>query len=242
MSHAAQPAVRLILADAQEMSRHGLRSMLSEDPGIEIVGEVAGAGDALHEACSLRPDIVIVDHDLPSAGGLELARRLNAAETGQVVRTVVLSGAYSDEALSMAVRLQVGAYLDKSCPGAELIAAVHAVAEGAAFLSAQVTRHLFERFELLPTHPALGEAEGVMGLSHREVDVVRSIGGALSNREIAKALGVSETTVKSHVSRLLTKLDMRDRVQVALLAVRLGLVPLYATPTADNPAGPLAAT
>ncbi|GGV46623.1 LuxR C-terminal-related transcriptional regulator [Streptomyces griseoflavus] len=242
MRYAAQPAVRLMIADAQEMSRHGLRSMLADDPGVEVVGEAAGAADALYEARSLRPDIMIVDHDLPSAGGLDLARRLNDGEIGHVVRTVVLSSTYSDEALSTAVRLQVGGYLDKSCPALELTAAVHAVAEGAAFLSAQVTRQLFERFELLPSHPALDEAEQVMGLSQREVDVVRSIGGALSNREIAKELGVSETTVKSHVSRLLTKLDLRDRVQVALLAVRLGLVPLHATPSDAGPANVLATT
>lgn len=231
MTTSSSHHIRLLIADAQELSRRGLRAVLAADSGIDIVGESADGRDALHDARIQRPDIAIVDHDLPPMGGLELARRFNEGEAGRVIRSVVLSSSYSDEALSNAVRLRVGGYLNKSCPAAELIAAVQAVSDGAAFLSADVTRRLFERFQLLPAHPFIDSQKGLMGLSQREVDVVRSIGGALSNREIALKLGVAETTVKSHVSRLLTKLDMRDRVQVALLAVRLGLVPLYeATP------------
>ncbi|WP_181924104.1 LuxR C-terminal-related transcriptional regulator [Streptomyces inhibens] len=221
----ARRQVRLLIADGNEFSRRGVLEIVGEELDMVVVGQAADGVEALSRALALRPDIVIADFELPQISGLELTRRLAATPHGETIRTILIGNGMATRSLSEVIRARVDAFLSSDCPARELVAAVRAVAEGSAFLSAIITRHLFEHFQLLPSDAEHRVAD--IGLSRREIDVVRSIGTARSNREIARELGVSEATVKSHVSRLLTKLDMRDRVQIALLAVRLGLVPLH---------------
>ncbi|MEU8538851.1 response regulator transcription factor [Streptomyces sp. NPDC048717] len=215
--------VRVLLADDETMIRAGVRAILATDPGIEVVAE---AGDG-HEAVALtlvhRPDVVLLDIRMPRLDGLGAAEELRrvAPGTALVVLTTFSEDAYIERALACGV----SGFLLKSGDPRELIAGVRAVAEGAAFLSPAVARRVIDTLGGARLTRAADARTRLGGLTGRERDVVALVGAGLSNQEIAARLHVVEATVKAHVSAVLGRLGLRNRVRLAILAHEAGLVP-----------------
>lgn len=210
----------VLLADDQELVRSGFRLMLELAEGIDVVGEAADGHEAIRLAKQLGPDVVLMDVRMPGLDGIEATRRLRQA--GLEARVLVLTTFDLDEYVYAAVRAGASGFLLKDAPRDQLVTAVRTVARGESLLAPAITKRLLERFvHRLPpgeTVPALGD------LTEREVEVLRLIARGLSNAEIATELIVGEATVKTHVARILRKLDLRDRVQAVVLAYESGLV------------------
>jgi DNA-binding NarL/FixJ family response regulator len=214
--------VRVVIADDQALVRAGFRAILETAGGIEVVAEAATGEDAVTESRRHRPDVVLLDIQMPRLDGLDAARRILA--TSPAPRVIMLTTFDLDEYLYESMRAGASGFLVKDTPRDQLIAAVRTVAAGDALLSSSVSRRLIERF--LSVEPVdLSSAEKVHGsLSPREVDVWRAMARGLSNAEIAGELFVSESTVKTHVARVLAKLGARDRLQAVIRAYETGLV------------------
>jgi DNA-binding NarL/FixJ family response regulator len=212
--------IRVLLADDQELVRSGFRLILELAEGIEVTGEAADGREALALAKELQPDVVLMDVRMPELDGIEATRRIRQA--GLETRVLVLTTFDLDEYVYAAVQAGASGFLLKDAPREQLVTAVRTVARGEALLAPAVTQRLIERFLARPpaeeTAPALGE------LSPRELDVLRLVARGLSNAEIAASLIVGEATVKTHVARILRKLDVRDRVQAVVFAYESGLV------------------
>jgi DNA-binding NarL/FixJ family response regulator len=212
-------AVRVLVVDDQELVRQGF-ALILQRAGMDVVGQAADGVEALAEAARARPDVVLMDVRMPRLDGIEATRRLMAGGfTGKVLALTTFD---LDEYVYAAVRAGAAGFLLKDVPPSDLVHAVHVVARGEAMLAPALTRRLLERFSRVPlpgTRPA-----GLPDLTEREVAVTRLVARGLSNAEIAAELHLSEATVKTYVSRLLTKLDLRDRVQLAALAYETGLV------------------
>jgi DNA-binding NarL/FixJ family response regulator len=212
--------IRVLLADDQELVRSGFRLILELADGIEVVGEAADGHEAVRLAKELRPDVVLMDVRMPGLDGIEATRRLGQA--GVDARVLVLTTFDLDEYVYAAVRAGASGFLLKDAPREQLVTAVRTVARGEALLAPAITQRLIERFIARPTPtraaPALAE------LSAREVEVLRLLARGLSNAEIAAALFLGEATVKTHLARIFTKLDLRDRVQAVVFAYESGLV------------------
>ncbi|WP_148572088.1 response regulator [Nocardioides caldifontis] len=213
--------VRVVLVDDEAMVRVGLRMVLTAEPDIEVVGEAQDGAAAEQAAAELRPDVVLMDIRMPGVDGLEGARRVLAAvpETRVVMLTTFDEDAYVEAAL----RAGVSGFLLKVAPPERLIDAVRTVASGGGLLDPTVTLRVIESFASaspLRTQPAAELA----ALTEREKDVLRLIAKGMSNAEIAARLYVGEATVKTHVSGVLTKLGLRDRVQAVVAAYETGLV------------------
>ncbi len=218
----AQPVVRVGLVDDQELIRDGLQAILESDDGVRVV-LTGGDGHALVDAVrgGLALDVALVDIRMPRMDGLEATRRVLALPGAPAV--VVLTTFDEDEYVVAALQAGAVGFLLKRCTRADLLAGVRAAAAGDAVLSPEVTRGVITRMVSgLPADPVPALEE----LTHRERAVLTSIGTGATNAEIAAALFLSESTVKTHVSNVLAKTGCRDRVQLALLAVRAGLVPL----------------
>jgi DNA-binding NarL/FixJ family response regulator len=212
-------ALRVVLADDQALVRAGFRLIL-ERAGIAVVGEAGDGAEAVEVTRATSPDVVLMDVRMPRLDGIEATRRVVAGQPD--VRVLVLTTFDLDEYVHAAVRAGASGFLLKDVRPDDLVHAVHTVARGDAMLAPAVTRRLLERF---------GAAEGPTEamavweqLTEREREVARLMARGLSNGEIAARLFLSEATVKTYVSRLFTKLDVRDRVQVAVLAYETGLV------------------
>jgi len=212
--------IRVLLADDQELVRSGFRLILDLAEGIEVVGEAGDGQQAVRLAKELRPDVVLMDVRMPGLDGIEATRRLGQA--GVEARVLVLTTFDLDEYVYAAVRAGASGFLLKDAPREQLVTAVRTVARGEALLAPAITQRLIERFLNRPTPartaPALAE------LSARELEVLRLLARGMSNAEIAAALFVGEATVKTHVSNVLAKLHLRDRVQAVVLAHELGLI------------------
>jgi DNA-binding NarL/FixJ family response regulator len=212
--------IRVLLADDQELVRSGFRLILELAEGIEIVGEAADGREAVRLAKELQPDVVLMDVRMPELDGIEAIRRLRQA--GVDARVLVLTTFDLDEYVYAAVRAGASGFLLKDAPREQLVTAVQTVARGEALLAPAITQRLIERFVARPpadeVAPALGE------LSARELEVLQLVARGLSNAEIAAELVVGEATVKTHVARVLRKLDVRDRVQAVVFAYESGLV------------------
>jgi DNA-binding NarL/FixJ family response regulator len=212
--------IRVLLADDQELVRSGFRLILELADGIEVVGEAVDGNDAVRLGKELQPDVVLMDVRMPELDGIEATRRLRQA--GVDARVLVLTTFDLDEYVYGAMRAGACGFLLKDAPREQLVAAVRTVARGEALLAPAVTKRLIERFIDRPAPvegtPALGE------LSAREHDVLRLLGRGLSNAEIAEELFIGEATVKTHVARVLRKLDLRDRVQAVVLAYESGVI------------------
>jgi len=212
--------IRVLLADDQELVRSGFRLILELADGIEIVGEAADGREAVRLAKELQPDVVLMDVRMPELDGIEATRRLRHA--GVDARVLVLTTFDLDEYVYAAVRAGASGFLLKDAPREQLVTAVQTVARGEALLAPAITQRLIERFVARPpaseVAPALGE------LSARELEVLQLVARGLSNAEIAAELVVGEATVKTHVARVLRKLDVRDRVQAVVFAYESGLV------------------
>ncbi|MEY9211286.1 response regulator transcription factor [Thermobifida halotolerans] len=219
--------VRVLLADGQPLVRAGLRLVVESDPRLSVVGEAADVRAALSSVRRLLPDVVLTDLCLPGGGGAGLTRGALgwAAGAEQTVRVLaVASAAVPDGAVVEALRSGASGLLLRDTPAEELLRAVRVVADGSAVLSPSVTRRLLDRFAALPPDPPDAVPPGLERLTGREREVLRLLARGLSNAEIADRLVVGETTVKTHVGRVLAKLGLRDRVQAVVYAYENGLV------------------
>jgi DNA-binding NarL/FixJ family response regulator len=213
--------VRVVLVDDVAMVRFGLRMVLTAEPDIEVVGEAADGGAAVGVVEQTAPDVVLMDVRMPEVDGIEGARRVLAQSPE--VRVVVLTTFDEDEYVEAALRAGVSGFLLKVAPPERLIEAVRTVAAGGGLLDPGVTRRVIESFAAAPPLRTR-RAERLDALTERERDVLRLIGRGLSNGEIAAELYLGETTVKTHVSNVLAKLGLRDRVQAVVAAYETGHV------------------
>lgn len=214
--------ITVLLADDHELMRGGLRGMLEAHPDLRVVGEAGDGAEAVELALQLRPDVVIMDIRMPRLDGIEATRRLLAHNGAP--RVLVLTTFDLDEYVWEAMRAGAGGFLLKDAPPGQLAEAVRTVAAGDALLAPAVTRRMVERFVSTPA-PGTGEQSGRFAeLTARELEVLTLIARGHSNREIAAELFLSEATVKTHVTRVLAKLELRDRVQAVVLAYEFGLV------------------
>ncbi|MFJ6725470.1 response regulator [Streptomyces sp. NPDC091281] len=214
--------VRVLLADDQSLVRAGFRALLDAQPDIEVVAEAADGEEAVRLTRALRPDVVLMDIRMPVLDGLAATRRLTGDTALDPVRVVVLTTFELDEYVFEAIRSGASGFLVKDTEPDELLRAVRAVVAGDALLSPGVTRRLIAEFAARSKEPA-PPAE-LARLTEREREVMVLVGMGLSNEEIARRLVVSPLTAKTHVSRTMVKLGVRDRAQLVVLAYESGLV------------------
>lgn len=223
--------IRVGLVDDQAMVRVGLRMILEAEKDIEIVGEAADGADAVALVRDHSPDVVLMDIRMPGMDGLAATEQVLAAHPGS--RIVILTTFDDDEYLYEALRVGTSGFLLKSADGDTLVNAVRVVAGGEALLAPEVTRRVIEKFAASGGAPAeeteppgvhVPSPEAIGDLSEREVEVLQLLARGMSNQEIASELWVSSTTVKTHVSHILTKLGVRDRVQAVVEAYESGIV------------------
>jgi DNA-binding NarL/FixJ family response regulator len=213
--------IRVLLADDQSLVRAGFRMILNAEPDIEVVGEAGGGLAAVTNAEGLRPDVILMDVRMPDLDGIEATRRIVRDEESP--RVLVLTTFDLDEYVYEALRAGASGFLLKDAPEEQLLAAIRVVSGGGSLFAPSVTRRLIQRFAD-ERAPAIAESSAVADLTEREREVLTLIARGLSNGEIAEALVVSEHTTKTHVSSILRKLDLRDRVQAVVLAYESGLV------------------
>jgi DNA-binding NarL/FixJ family response regulator len=217
-------SIRVLLADDQGMVRAGFRMILESEPDIEVVAEADDGGKAVVAARGLRPDVVLMDVQMPNMDGLEATRQIVALDLPEPVRVLILTTFERDEYIFEALRSGASGFLLKNASPEELIEAVRTVAGGEALLAPSVTRRVIEEFAKGPA-PATGpDTTRLQALTEREAEVLTLLARGKSNAEIANALFVGEATVKTHISNLLTKLDLRDRVQAVVFAYESGLI------------------
>ena len=215
-------SIRVLIADDQAMVRAGFGALLAAQPDIEVVGDAADGAQAVAEVAAHEPDVVLMDVRMPVMDGLEAVRRILAGAPERP-RVLMLTTFDLDDYVYAALRAGASGFLLKDAPAAELVHAVRVVAAGDALLAPSVTRRLIADFAA--RQPAGQPQPGrVTALTPRELDVLRLIARGLSNQEIAAELVLAEQTVKTHVSRILTKTGLRDRAQAVVLAYESGLV------------------
>ena len=212
--------VRIVLVDDDDLMRAGLRSVLSSDETIEVVGEAGDGREAVDRIRQLRPDLVLMDIRMPNLDGISATREVLAGASD--VKVVVLTTFEEDDYIFDALNAGASGFLLKRTKPEELIAAIHTVADGDSLLSPSVTRRVIDRMAAQPA-AALSGAR-LEALTPREREVLELVGRGLSNREIADALFIEESTVKTHVKRILMKLGLRDRVQAVILAYETGVI------------------
>ncbi|KAA5836314.1 response regulator transcription factor [Saccharopolyspora hirsuta] len=211
---------RVLLVDDQELMRMGFRMVLDAQEDLEVVGEAGNGEDAVKLAEELRPDVVLMDVRMPVLDGVEATRRIVAADAAKVL---VMTTFDLDEYALSALRSGASGFLLKDTPPENLVSAVRSVASGDAVVSPSVTKRLLDRF-LGDGGGELRDAAVLDALTEREREVLVLVAKGLSNTEIAGKLFLSEATVKTHLGRILSKLDLRDRVQAVVLAYETGLV------------------
>ena len=216
--------IRLLLADDQAMVRQGFGALLNAQDGMVVVGEAINGEDAVRTSRAVRPDVVLMDVRMPVMDGVEATRQLMNPPGGEGhrPRVLMLTTFDLDDYVYESLRAGASGFLLKDASAGDLVAAVRIVAAGEALLSPTVTRRLIEEFARIgPAQRA--RPSGLDELTPRELEVLRLVAAGLSNAEIAERLVVEETTVKTHVSRVLAKLGLRDRVQAVILASEVGL-------------------
>ena len=214
--------IRVVLADDQRLVRAGFRSILAGEDDIEVVGEAADGADALRLVTELRPDVVLLDIRMPETDGLEATRQVVSDRELDGVRVVILTTFDLDDYVYGALRAGASGFLVKDTEPTELIHAVRVVSRGDALISPSVTRRLIAEIAGRKRAPAPNPR--LNALTEREREVLQLVAGGLSNDEIAEHLVLSPATSKTHVSRIMTKLGVRDRAQLVVLAYESGLV------------------
>ena len=217
----AAPTVKVLVADDEALVRAGFRMILESQPDIRVVGEAANGQEAVDAARRLRPDVVLMDVRMPKMSGLEATAAL-ADMLGTPTRVLILTAFGLDEYVYEALRAGASGFLLKDTLPEQLITGVRVVAGGEALLSPSITRRLIEQFAAVRRDPALARRLGK--LSKREVEVLQLLARGLSTQEIAEALFLGESSVKTHIAHVLTRLDLRDRVQAVVFAYESGLV------------------
>jgi DNA-binding NarL/FixJ family response regulator len=215
-------SLRVLIADDQQLVRAGFRLILSEQEGIEVIGEAVDGVEAVSLTASLQPDVVLMDIRMPRLDGIEATRRIVAA-SGHRTKILMLTTFDLDEYVYDALCAGASGFLLKDVPPAQLSAGVRMVSNGDALLAPTITRRLIEEFTTTRVADDR-RTERLAVLSPRETEVFALLARGLSNREIADGLYVGETTVKTHVARILNKLDVRDRIQAVVLAYEVGVV------------------
>jgi DNA-binding NarL/FixJ family response regulator len=205
--------IRVLVADDQSMVRAGFRMLLSNEPDIEVIGEASNGLETVEKATRLQPTVVLMDIRMPTLDGLEATRRILTA--GNAARVLILTTFDLDEYVYEALRAGASGFVLKDDPPEQLLAAIRVVAGGEALLSPAVTKRVIERFSRIadPRPP-----KELADLTERELEVFRLIARGLSNAEIGQQLYISDATVKTHITHLLQKLNLRDRVQAVVLA------------------------
>ena len=220
--------IKVLIADDQALLRTGFRMILESEPDLEVVGEASDGAEAVTAVLRLRPDVVLMDVRMPRLDGLAATRRL----TGQT-RVLILTTFDLNEYVYEALRAGASGFLLKDAPADQLVTAIRVVAAGDALLAPSITRRLIEEFARRP--PARSRPAALAALSPRELEVMRLVARGLSNTEIAGELVLGEATVKTHVSRILQKLGLRDRAQAVVAAYESGLLqPGRAGPPLDG--------
>jgi DNA-binding NarL/FixJ family response regulator len=218
--------IRVLVADDQSMVRAGFRMLLSREQDIEVVAEASDGREAIDKAARFRPTVILMDIRMPELDGLEATRRILAAD--DAARILILTTFDLDEYVYEALRVGASGFVLKDDPPEQLLAAIRVVAGGEALLSPAITKRVIEKFTRIP-RPA--PPRQVDELTERELDVFRLITRGLSNAEIGQQLHISDTTVKTHITHILQKLDLRDRVQAVVLAYETGLFDSDALPS-----------
>ncbi|HEX6526183.1 MAG TPA: response regulator transcription factor [Streptosporangiaceae bacterium] len=216
--------IRVLLADDQALIRAGFRVLLDSADDLEVVGEAIDGRQAVEGARRERADVVLMDIRMPGVDGLEATRLISADENLAGVKVIILTTFESDEYVYQALRAGASGFLVKDTEPAELIQAVRVVARGDALLSPSVTRRLITDLARRPERQAVLPDQALSGLTDREREVMALVAEGLSNEEIATRLFLSPLTSKTHVSRILTKLNARDRAQLVVIAYETGLV------------------
>jgi DNA-binding NarL/FixJ family response regulator len=216
--------IRILIVDDQPLLRTGFRMILGAEPDLEVVGEAADGQAGVDAALRLRPDVVLMDIRMPVMDGVEATQRLAGPGVEAPLKVLILTTFDLDEYVFEALRAGASGFLLKDTPAEDLIDAIRVVASGEALLAPSVTRRLLDRFAGRLPSVRVSPPNQLADLTDREHEVLLLVSKGLSNAEVAAQLYLSETTVKTHVSRILMKLDLRDRVQAVVFAYESGLV------------------
>jgi len=218
--------VRLLLADDDDLVRTGLKMILESEPDFEIVGEASNGAEAVTMAERFNPDVILMDIQMPEMDGIEATRQIGEeTPDDEGPRVLVLTTFEQDEYVFQALRAGASGFLLKRTPADDLIAGIKVIAEGDSLLSPSVTRRLINEFANSSPPTAGADTSGVVEtLTEREMEVLQLVSRGMSNQEIADELVVSEGTVKTHVKRMLSKLEVRDRTQAVIFAYNAGIV------------------
>jgi DNA-binding NarL/FixJ family response regulator len=217
--------IRVVLAEDQAIVRAGFRALLDAEPDLEVAGEAADGREAVDLTRRLNPDLVVMDIRMPELDGLEATEQITSDPALGSTRVLVLTTFELDEYVFGALRAGASGFLLKGGEPADLLAAIRLVAGGEALLAPSVTKRLIEAYVAQPEPATHTAPNGLDELSARELEILREVAQGHTNREIADALYLSPLTVKTHVSRILTKLRARDRVQLVVIAYQAGIAP-----------------
>ena len=215
--------IKILIADDQSLFREALRTLLSAYPGLEIVGDACNGEEALRLAFTLNPDVVLMDLRMPIVDGVEATRKI--VKLGKNIKVIVLTTFDDDETVFEGLRAGAVGYLLKDVSADKLIEAIRAAAKGEYFLLPSITAKVVSEFSRI-SRPAVTDPKKVLPdpLSNREIEILRYVATGASNREIAETLVISEGTVKNHLSSILSKLSVRDRMQAVLKAKEYGII------------------